>query len=585
MEIINSSAALQIITLSLRRAIHVDFGEEEDNLTIKLEPPTNHQYGDYSTNVAWQLATATLKPMTIAAQLVERLNQDQTLMAICDKIVVAGGGFINFYLSLPTKIAIFNHLTSPQLTYLNLDITRPVTIVEFSSPNIAKPFTIGHLRSTIIGAAIANLLEAVGQPVVRDNHLGDWGTQFGKQIVALQKWGNWDEICHSESPIKELVTLYVKFHQEAAQDPTLEDEARLAFKQLDDGDPHYLELWQQIINLSLQEFGRLYDQLGIKFDENQGKGYGESAARALTAAVVTELKTKELLTESQEAQIVEFPAEDKLPPLMIIKKDGSTLYATRDLATDLRRRQQYGPRVTIINEVGAEQQVYFRQLYRLEQLLGWFEPAQRVHIAHGLYRFADRKMSTRTGDVIWLDDVLREAINKVASSTIKQLLTSDIEKIAIGAIKWNDLVREPKHNIDFNLQAMLSLKGNSGPYLQYTVVRVRSILKKSENEALRGFEKNSLIDTSKIETEALTTAEIELLTKIINYEDNLSLAAHNLAPHLLAAYLFDLATTFNNFYEHNPILNNPVRECLAAKTALVLTGGLAILGIQIPTKM
>ena len=570
--------------------------ENDDFGPFKLSKPGSVDFGDYTSNVAMEMFAFLndehkLKyknPRMLALALADQLNREILLGELVEKIEVAGPGFINIYLKNQVWLDLFKNdfdrvvfEKSESKTY----------VVEYSSPNIAKPFTIGHLRSTIIGAALANLLESIGARVIRDNHLGDWGTQFGKQIVAIEKWGNLSEIEKSQNPIKDLVALYIKFHQEAEKNEELNDEARLVFKKMEDGDKKYLSMWQKIIDLSMREFDRIYDKLCVQFSENEGKGYGESFVRNKTELVVKQLKEKKLLKRSREAMIVEYP-EEKLAPLMILKKDGSSLYATRDLAMDWWRKEKHGENIKIINEVGREQSLYFKQLYRLEELLGWFEKEQRVHVAHGLYRFKDRKMSTRKGDVVWLEDIWSQAEEKVRTISKIELNDEDVNIIVNGAIKWNDLVREALNDIDFDLEVMLSLKGNSGSYMQYTGVRIQSIIKKSDFMAYGEFDLSKiskiLIDLkvwTQLKTLELNSEQMKLVKKIMQYGEVKKRAAKLLKTNVLASYLFELAQDFNNFYNKSEILNNKSNLVITKVIGIVLSDGLNILGIKIPSKM
>jgi len=447
-----------------------------------VDYPDDPRHGDYATNVALVAAKKLGKqPM----ELGEELKKNFLALSFIERIEVVKPGFINFWISYK---ALLN-----EKTIANIGKGKAV-IVEYSSPNIAKPFTIGHLRSTIIGDAIANLLEATGWDVKRDNHIGDWGTQFGKQIYAIKHWGNEEEIEQSKQPVKLLVELYIKFHDEAEKNPQLEDEAREWFKKLEDGDPEARRLWQKCITWSWNEFDHIYTLLNVSFTENKGKGYGESFFEDKMSLVVDELKEKELLKEGENgAKLVFFP-NDELPPLMILKQDGASLYATRDLATDKFRLDTYGKDVVIINEVGTEQSLYFKQLFKLEEMLGWVTKNQRIHVKHGLYRFKEGKMSTRKGNVIWLKDVLEEAGKRafaIMDEAKKQLQLSAYEqallglKVGIGAIKWSDLKRSAEQDITFDWDDMLTMQGNSGPYIQYTYARTQSVLRKDQTAKIK----------------------------------------------------------------------------------------------------
>ena len=363
------------ISQALKQALAVANLPVED---FFLEHPADLSLGDYASNIALILAKKhNHQPLEVAGKIIQEiLRQDYKWLA---KAEVAGPGFVNFYLSPEFFQASLNEILKADQNFGALKIgAGKKVLVEYSSPNIAKPFGIGHLRSTIIGEAVANILNFSGYEVVRDNHLGDWGTQFGKLIVALKKWGNLDEVKNSPEPIKYLVGLYVRFHDEAEKDKTLDDEARAWFLKLEQGDQEARNIWQTCVDLSLLEFNRIYERLGTKFDSTRGESFFEDKM----PAVIEELRQKDLLKKSEGAELVFFP-QDKLPPLMVIKSDGSTLYATRDLATDKYRLATYGPEIIIVNEVGSEQSLYFRQLFELEKMLGWFQTGQRVHIAHG----------------------------------------------------------------------------------------------------------------------------------------------------------------------------------------------------------
>ncbi len=550
-------------------------------VSFVVEHPQIESHGDYAANIAMVLYPILKKegnntypnPRALADAIVSKINDQTTQLSSYQTISVAGPGFINFSLQPSVFISELEAIRSEKDNYGKSDAHKNKNIiVEYSSPNIAKPFTIGHLRSTIIGDAIANLKAATGWNVFRDNHLGDWGTQFGKQIYAIKAWGNETDIDNAVEPVKLLVDLYVKFHQEAELKPEIEDEARLWFKKLEDGDGEARRLWKKCIDWSWKEFASIYQELGIVHTENGGRGYGESYFEDKMGPVIDQLKQTNLLKEGKEgAQIVEFEGT-KLPPLMILKKDGATLYATRDLAADLFRKQKYGDDITIINEVGAEQSLYFQQLYSIEVMLGWFKSEQRIHVGHGLYRFKDVKMSTRKGNVIWLKDVIEEAKKRSTSS-----------EIAIGAIKYNDLKRKPLSDVVFDWDELLNMEGNSGPYLQYTYARCSSVLAKATNFT----ESESLYQPNE--------SELTVAKWLARFPETVTDAATNLAPHMLCEYAYELAQRYNSFYNHYSILGNPekpvdqsikqFRILLTAATRQVLKNTLSVLGIQCPEHM
>ncbi|HSW90272.1 MAG TPA: arginine--tRNA ligase [Patescibacteria group bacterium] len=529
--------------------------------------PSGH-FGDYTSNIALQ-SQEKGNPRLVAQGIVDKLLALKP--EFIKEIDIAGPGFINFwikdeFLVQNAKQVVANfHAQIPNLG------KGKKAVIEFSSPNIAKPFTVGHLRSTIIGNAVANLMELAGFTVYRDNHLGDWGTQFGKLIVAIKRWGDENEISASERPVKNLVELYVKFHEEAEKDPTLEDEAREWFTKLEKGNQEARELWQKCVDWSWIEFDSIYSQLGVKFSENNGRGYGESYFEDKMGPVIEELENSGNLQVGKEGAKLFFFPDEEFTPLMILKKDGSTLYATRDLATDKFRLSHYGKDVLILNEVGAEQELYFKQIFKIEELLGWFKPGQRVHVKHGFFRFASGKMSTRKGNVIWLEDVISEAKKRADNQT----------EVAIGAIKWNDLKRSSHLDVVFDWDEMLSMTGNSGPYMQYTVVRARSVLAKAS--VLPPMADPPRADNS------LVKEEREVLRQLLYYPEVIARATREYAPHVLCTYLFELAQTFNSFYNSCPILgdeeNSAKRIMLTHAVSKVLDQGLTVLGIQIPETM
>ena len=589
------------IIASLKAAVRdlVFQGKTLERVESVLQTPKDQGHGDYSSNIALTLfANSRFKiqdlrfksPMELAEEIAKKLNSSRSTLPNIDKVEAVKPGFINFYLSKKHLVSNLEEIlekkeygSKPQdLNKKALPVARlPAgqgrqVVVEYSSPNIAKPFTVGHLRSTIIGDAIANLLEANGWKVYRDNHLGDWGTQFGKQIYAIKTWGNEEKIEKSQNPVKELVALYVKLHEEAEKNPELEEKAREWFKKLEEGNSEARRLWKKCVDWSLEEFKTIYEKLGVKFTENDGLGYGESFFEDKIKDILAELEEKKLLTDSEGAKLVFFE-HDKLPPFMIIKKDGATLYATRDLATDKFRLGKY-PGAKIINEVGVEQTLYFRQLFELEKMLGWVKEGQRIHIKHGHYRFKNEKMSTRRGNTIWLKEVLEEAIRRAENlgSEGKEIA----EKVGIGALKWNDLKRSSNLDIVFDWDEILNMQGNSGPYLQYAFARTQSVLAKVKSQKSKV---KSTIQNSKVENE-----EVSLLRSLYRFPEVVGEAAEKFAPNLLCNYLFDLAQKFNLFYQKHKILdsdNQDFRLILTKAAGEVIKKGLNLLGISAPEKM
>ena len=543
-----------------------DLGIEDCNFAI--EHPADLKMGDYSTNVAMVLAkNAKTNPKELAEKITEELNKN--LPKEIEKIE-AKSGFINFYLSREFFTDSIKDILNKKDDWgKNKKGNNKKVIVEYSSPNIAKPFTIGHLRSTIIGDSIARILTFSGYNVIRDNHLGDWGTQFGKLIVAIKKWGDISEIEKSDTPIKLLVDLYVKFHEEAEKDPLLEDEARAWFAKLEKKDDEAINIWKRCIKISKKEFEIIYKKLNITpFDTE----YGESFFEDKMQVVIDEIKEKKLGRESEGAFIMEFAEEKKIPPLLLLKKDGSSLYSLRDLAADKWRKSEYGNDIKIINEVGVEQTGYFNQIFEAEEMLGYFSKEQRVHVAHGLYRFKDGKMSTRKGNVIWLDDIINEAEKRAG-----EINEETKEIVAIGALKFNDLKRDSLKDIIFDWEEILNIKGDSGTYLQYAATRANSILEKAKE-----FVKDSPLQIP----EEVTNLEKTLY----QFPEIIEHAYELLEPHHIATYLTALASDFNTFYGNTKILveeNKYINYHLNLVEAFYQTmkNGLLLLGIETPERM
>lgn len=545
---------------------------------IELEHPDKLEHGDYASNTAMKLAgKQDVNPRELAEKIADALRQAQgDFSDKVKKIEVAGPGFINFYLSSEFFTESLSRIIESGKQFGSSAVGEDRTVVvEYSSPNIAKPFTVGHLRSTVIGDAIANILSFTGHSVVRDNHIGDWGTQFGKTLYALDQWGDIEDIEDSDEPMRKLVDLYVQFHEEAEKNEELNDRAREWFARLEDGDKEAINLLEKLRTWSLNEFEDIYDRLDVSFDT----WHGESKFAPLTNEVIKDLESKDLLTESEGAKLVFFGDPDtdsedhEMPPLMIQKSDGTTIYAARDLATDRWRKQEYGDDTTIINEVGAEQALYFKQLYATEENLGYFSKSQRHHVAHGLFRFEDKKMSTRKGNVIWLEDILDEVTERAAKFNPEVA-----EEVGIGALKYNDLKRDPKKDIVFDWDEVLNLEGDSGPYLQYTYARARSVLREAEES---DFHPDTAPEIPKEVPEAARY--------LYRFPEVVQRSANDHAPRYVANYLHQVAQSFNTFYGNTKIIGDDnqagYRLALTAATAQVLENGLRLLGIKAPKEM
>lgn len=541
---------------------------------IKLEHPDRLEHGDYASNIAMVLAAAAnTKPRELAQSIVDQLEDD--LPKEVANVSVAGPGFINFSLtdqffadSLQQVLEAGDSFGSSAM-----GADKPV-VVEYSSPNIAKPFTVGHLRSTVIGDAAANILAFTGHSVIRDNHIGDWGTQFGKILYAIDAWGDLEEIENADEPVRELVDLYVKFHDKAEGDGTLDEKAREWFKRLEDGDEEALDILDKLTTWSLNEFAKIYDRLGVSFDTS----HGESKFAPMVDEIIADLEAADMLEESEGAKLVFFgdpetdPDDHEMPPLMIEKSDGTSVYGARDLATDKWRKEEYGEDLTIINEVGSEQSLYFQQLYETEERLGYFSKNKRNHLAHGLFRFEDRKMSTREGNVIWLEEILDEAVERAA-----EFNEEVAEVVGIGAVKYNDLKRDPKKDIVFDWDEVLNLEGNSGPYLQYTYARAHSVLEEAD------------VTANTLEVDAFSDEQPEVARLLYRFPEVVEHSARDYAPRYIANYLYKVGQAFNTFYGNTKIIGHDKQEdyrlALTAATVQVLKNGLKLLGIKAPKEM
>lgn len=476
-------------------------------------------------------------------------------------------GFLNIYLNRNISKTIIDEIYNEKSNYASMPINGETIVIDYSSPNIAKSFGVGHLRSTVIGHSIKHIYEKLGYKVIGVNHLGDWGTQFGKMIIAYQKWGKKSEI--EKAPIEALQALYVKFHEEEKTDPSLTEKARLAFLRLEQNDPEMIELWQWFKDESMKEFVETYKLLNVEFDSNAG----ESFYNDKMDSAIKELEAKGLLEIDDGATIVSL---DDLPPALIKKSDGATLYMTRDLAALLYRYNTYKTN-NVIYVVGNEQALHFKQLQSLIHKMGY--DINVIHIGFGLVLMGGKKMSTRSGTFKRLDDVIHEAIRlaDVAISSKNPNLANKGEvaiKIGVGAIIFNDLKNERHLNIDFNLENMLKFEGQTGPYLQYSGVRINSILRANE------------LSINDIDYTVYETDEYYNIIKYLGtFKENIERAKTTNMPSVIAKYLIDLAQMFNSFYGNIKIVTDNLtltNTNLLFITAIkeVLQEGMRILGIS-----
>ncbi len=548
---------IQQIKQNLKERVTQHFNQ--DNLNVVVEEPKRGN-ADLAIPL-FALVKQLGKPMPWVLEEVKT--------AIGGYDMVSDIQFLNGFLNISINRAVFaksviEQVLNEQSNFGNQAVGKTVCI-DYSAPNIAKSFSIGHLRSTMIGNALKNIYQKLGYRVVGINHLGDWGTQFGKMIVAYNKWGNRAEI--EKNPIVELQKLYVKFHDEVANDPTLEDQARAVFKALEDGDANTLELWRYFRDESLKEFMSMYDLLGVSFDSYDG----ESFYNDKMAAVADELEQKGLLVEDDGAMIVRI---DPLPPALIKRRDGATLYITRDLAALLYRYKTYHFD-KVLYVVGNEQKLHFDQLKSVSKLMGYNLDIH--HVNFGLVMQDGKKMSTRGGRVVKLYDVIKEAIASASQAIFdKNPNLNNQEAVAkavgIGAVIFNDLKNDRNLDIEFNLESMLAFEGQTGPYLQYSSVRIASILK---NQTL----------TEDYPFESYTEdLPFELIKQLSAFEDALEKAAELNGPHVISRYLLQLAQTFNQFYGQYKIIteDEALKQAnlhLIQAVRIVLNEGMRLLGM------
>ncbi len=539
--------------------------------------PRDASHGDASTSVALQIASREKKnPREVAALLCEALAKIPEV----EKAEVAGAGYVNVWLTTKALIDELTDTESAQTAATPKKGEKPV-VVDYSAPNIAKPLGIHHILSTVIGQSIVNLYRHLGYPVVGINHLGDWGTQFGKLAVALQKWGT-KEL--KDSTLDDLLALYVKFHDEAEKNPELENEGREAFRKIEQGDPALRAFWEEVVGITMRELEKMYARLHVSFDHVHGESFYQDKMQP----ILEEGKKKNVFIAGKEgALIVEFAESTNLTPAVVVKGDDATIYLTRDLATARYRIDTFHPQ-SLLYVVDVAQEYYFRQLFETLRMLGWTLPHME-HVQFGRMSFKDRKMSTRKGNILKLEEVLDEAVAR-AEAIIKErgeTIQTDnpgelAEMMGIGSVVYGVLSQNRKMNMVFDWDKMLSFEGNSAPYLQYTYARSRSVLRKA------GADRQAPSFPAVIA--ALTDTERVLIRTLLQFPAVLLDARENHMPHKIATFLFGLAQDYNAFYNSEPILNaegatRELRIALTAFSANVLRTGAQILTLQMPERM
>ncbi len=549
---------------------------------FSLDEPEVKARGHLATNAAFLMSKKSgLPPMKTAELLRERLLKGKEA-GLFGRIEIAAPGFLNFWMSEEAAALAIKEIIKAKTKWGKSAPKRrkETVIVEYSSPNVAKPMHVGHLRSTIIGDALANLYEALGYKTIRWNYVGDWGTQFGKLIAAYKLWGKKKTI--EKNPIDEMLKLYVRFHEEVKlNSPELDEMARKEFKKLEEGNSENKKLWSWFRKESLKEFNRIYKDLGVRFDVTAGEAFYEKDLKPL----IKKLKSKGITKISEGALII--PLETYgLTPALIEKSDGATLYITRDIASLKYRLSKYKP-AKILYVVANEQAHHFNQLLAVAKTLG-LESADLEHIKFGMVLGPDgKKLSTREGKTVILDDLINEAVKlayKAVATKNSKLPKKEKEKVAkavgIGAIKYNDLSQNRVGDIIFDWDKMLSITGNSAPYLQYTYVRLKSILSKAKTKRQATFNVKHLGNE----------ADLALIMKLAQFPKVIERAAETSLPSHLASYLYELAKEINHYYETNPVLKSDIeirnaRLALIKAVAETLKNGLNLLGIQTLERM
>lgn len=540
-------------------------------IEAKIERPKDSSNGDYAFPTFFLAKTLHKAPQMIASELVEKVDQDGF-----EKVVVAGP-YINFFLDKAQVGAkILQTILADPEHYGEVDLGHEANVtIDYSSPNIAKPMGMGHLRSTMIGEAVARILEKVNYNLIRIDYLGDWGTQFGKLMAAYEMWGDEAEV--KKDPINTLLKYYVRINNEADEHPEYTEAGRNWFAKLEHGDEEAWRLWHWFREVSLERFQRVYKMLDVNFDSFNGEAF---SAQKMEEPIQL-LRDKDLLKPSRGAEIVDLD-EYNLPPLLIIKSNGTTTYITRDLATALFRKRMYGHAKSLY-VVGAEQETYFKQLRAAlkEMDFNWWD--QIEHISFGLMNLNGKKMSTRKGNVVSLEDVLNDSIDlarKQIAEKNPDLENADevAKEVGVGAVIFHDLKNYRRNAVNFKLEDVVKFEGETGPYVQYARARAESILRKG---GIRDF---SNVDLTRAGAEAW-----ELISFLGQYSEAIKRAALNYDPSVIAKYALELAKKFNQYYAHTRILDKdeaqPARLALTQAVSDVLKSALDLLDIKAPDEM
>ncbi len=546
-------------------------GDKETILSL-IEKPKDESMGD-AAFPCFSLSKVLRKaPNMIASELAEKIEKDQIIEEISPL-----GGYLNFFFNKKAFAKdIAEKVISEGENYgKSKEGEEKTVVIDFSSPNIVKPFHVGHLFSTAVGNSLSRIYDFLGYKVEKLNYLGDWGTQFGKVITAYKMWG--DKEIVEKDPINELNKLYVRFHEEAEKDSSLEDRARSEFHLLETGDEENYGLWNWFREVSIEEFKKVYEKMGITFDSYNGEAF--FAKR--TDSIVSELKEKNLLTLSDGAYIVEFP---DMAPAIVLKQDGSTIYTTRDLASAEYRANTYNFHKNIY-VVGLPQSLHFKQIFATLEKLGKSYAKDCQHVGFGTVKFATGAMSTRSGNVVLLETVLSEAINKTAeimkaNGNVGDDVSDAAQKVGIGAIFYTFLKNSREKDIIFDWNDILDFNGESGPYVQYSYARGKSVLRKAETEDLTGY----TFDYD------ITAEEYSLLKLLSEFSDVVRSAAEKYEPFYINRYVTNVAKAFNKFYNTTPILKGEesvkkARLLITEATTICIKNALSLLGIETVERM
>ena len=552
----------------------VEMSEEE--LMKTMEIPPEEKMGDLALPCFAMAKKMRKNPRLIAAELAEKLNEQKDELGI--EKVESVGAYCNIHLKRDLFVEkCFESLQKDKYGVSQIGAGKTVCM-DYSSPNIAKNFHVGHLRTTVIGNSLYKIYQKLGYDVVRINHLGDWGTQFGKLIVAYKLWSSEELV--KEKGIEELLRIYVKFENESKKNESLIVEAREWFVKMEQNDPEALEIWNWFKDISMVEFERIYDLLGISFDSY----LGESFYRDKVPALVEKLKEMELLVESQGAQVIDLEKYD-MPPCLITKSDGGSIYHSRDIAAILYRKETYNFEKCLY-VTGLEQSLHFKQIFTAIEVMGYDWGDGLIHVPYGLVSLAGEKLSTRGGNIIYAEDILKEAIERAYNAIIeKNPSLNDKEetakKVGVGAIIFHDLFNQRIKNVDFSWKEVLNFDGTTGPYAQYTYARAKSVLRKA----------GKTVEAGEVDYATLTDDVTYNLVKVLaGYEDAVFNAAEKNEPSVVARYVISLATAFNKFYHDCTILQaeeneKKARLILTDMVQKILCEACGLLGMECPEEM